>query len=503
MLRAVLETASISCPVAEGDAPCSQPRLGGLARVGLAAVLPVALLLVTLSLGACSEAPPPPEPPARNLILVTVDTLRPDHMSLFGYERATTPELERWFADDVAAVYERSYSTEAATAPSVVSVLSGLHPQDHRVRLLQQLVPESTAIVTDMLPETYETAAFVSNAVLSNEAIGIGDRFDHYDDFVDQAEPNRPVYERNARRTTDAVLDWMTRRDDTERPVFLWVHYIDPHGPYLPPEPPEWERRYTHPEPETIDTLRVPLYSRIDGVTDGLDYVDRYDEEITYTDREIGRLLEGLDAELNGGLDEALVVFTADHGEAMMDHESWFTHGYHVYEEIVRVPMMVRGVRAGVVPGRTASPVSGVDVVPTLLGAAGVQPPSNVKGADLRRSNLMQAHRVVMIEASDNYRQVRGLVRGSHKILAGVSPEGEITGWGLIDLDADPDEIEWAPLVTGERLRATLQEMIRRDPDPGGLPSKYAEGVKLTGPKVAPGVEGAQLDRLRKLGYVE
>jgi len=487
MLRAVLKPAALFHSASPG-----KPVLVSATRGAL-----LVCLIGGVLLASCGEKPPR----QRDLILVTVDTLRPDHMSLFGYERPTTPNLERWFNDEVAAIYERSYSTEAATAPSVVSFLSGLLPQEHRVRLLHQIVPRTTRIVPDLLPDSYETAAFVSNAVLADEAIGIGDRFDHYDDFVDEVEPNRPVFERNAGRTTDAVLAWMRQREDSRRPLFLWVHYIDPHGPYMPP--PEWELRYSHPEPRIIDARRIPFYSRIGDDVDGLAYVDRYDEEITYTDREVGRLLDGLNEQITGGLDEALVLFTADHGESMMDHESWFTHGYHVYEEIVRVPLMVRGLAAGVVPGRTTSPVSGVDVVPTLLGAAGIEPPESVKGADLRNLPIMRPDRVVLIEASDNHRQVRALVRRNHKVLAGVSPEGEVTGWGLIDLETDPGEIEWAPLVTAARLRATLEEMIRRDPDPGGLPSQYAEGAKLTGPKVAPGVDGVQLDRLRALGYVD
>jgi len=456
----------------------------------------VAIAFVCASLAGCGDDPPARAP---DLVLVTIDTLRPDHMSLYGYARDTTPELARWFSPETSAVFERAYSAEAATSPSVVSFLSGLLPQEHGVRLLHQLLPDATRIVPDLLPEAYESAGFVSNAVLAREAIGMHARFDHFDDRMDELEPIRKVVERNAARTTDAVLAWVAAREHRARPLFLWVHYIDPHGPYSPPA--DWQRRYAHDEPVEINPRRVNPYMRIPDVVDGLEYVDRYDEEISYTDREVGRLLDGLDAAL--GLDDALVVFTADHGESMMEHESWFTHGYHVYEEVVRVPLCVRGPGLGVATGRMAAPASGIDVASTLLRAAGAELPAELRGADLRRGDALPPGRPILVEASDGQRQWRAIVHESRKLVASVSPKGEIEGIGLFDLESDPGETTWQPAVTAPRLQATLSEMIRRDPDPGGIPAQYAAGRRPDAPRVAPGVEGEQLEKLRALGYAE
>jgi arylsulfatase len=210
--------------------------------------------------------------PVHDVILVTIDTLRADRIGLLGdYARDTSPRIDDLFADGI--VYEHSYSTEASTSPSMVSVLSGLLPQDHRVRLFYQLVPEETKILPDLLPENYQTAAFVSNMVLTDEAVGWGDRFDHFDDFVDQREPLRPVWERDADRTTTAVLDWLATHRDPDRPLFLWVHYIDPHGPYAPPT--DWGLRFKSEEVHTIPIERVPSYQREPGLTDGNAYIDR------------------------------------------------------------------------------------------------------------------------------------------------------------------------------------------------------------------------------------
>ncbi|GAG03132.1 unnamed protein product, partial [marine sediment metagenome] len=259
------------------------------------------------------------------------------HLGLYGYERNTSPEIDRWFAD--AAIFERAYTTNAHTPPSVVSILTGQLPQEHGVRLFYQLLPEGVLLIPDRLPGSYQTAAFVSNVVLTEEALGIANRFDHFDDRVDEKEPLRSVYERNARRTTNAVLLWLAEHRDAERPLFLWVHYIDPHGPYRAPSGAAGS--FQHEGRLPVENKRILNYQREKGVEDALDYVDRYDEEIAYVDAQIGRLLDGYAQRHDSAA--ALVIFSADHGESMIEHERWFTHGYQVYEEIIRIPLMIRG----------------------------------------------------------------------------------------------------------------------------------------------------------------
>ncbi len=230
-----------------------------------------------------------------DVLLVSVDTQRADRVGLYGYERETTPHLDRWFAD--GAVYLRAYATSASTTPSVVSLLSGRPPHRHGVRLLLQLLPDELDLVTDHLPDRYQSAAFVSNAVLTDESLGIARRFDHYDDFVDEREPNLLAFERNASRTTDAALSWLREERDPRRPLFLWIHYIDPHGPYRPPT--KAGPRFSHEGERPLESERVHRFQLEPGVTDALDYVDRYDEEVAYVDAQVGRLLEGY-ARLHG-----------------------------------------------------------------------------------------------------------------------------------------------------------------------------------------------------------
>lgn len=433
--------------------------------------------------------------PARDVILVTIDTLRADRIGLHGYERPTTPEIDRWFG--AGAIFTRAYSTEASTSPSVVSILSGKLPQEHRVRLFHQLVPDETKLLPDFLPRGYQTAAFVSNAVLTDEAIGFGSRFEHYDDFVDERESMRAVYERDAQRTTDAALRWLREHRDPARPLFLWLHYIDPHGPYRPPA--DWGVRFKSAETREIPIERVPFYTAEAGITDGFAYVDRYDSEVAYVDAQVGRLLDGY-AELRNA-DEALVVLTADHGESMMEHESWFTHGYQVYDEIVRVPLLVRG--PGVERGRFDLPVSGIDVAATILRFVGSDGVDELDGVDLRRGSALDPQRLVYAEASRKETQWRAVVQGTRKWIVAVQGERRPVAQQLFDLAGDPRELRGVPLAEQDAFAESLLRLIREDPDPAGIPTQYREGIELGRPKVSPDATPEELEVLRQLGYVE
>ena len=432
-----------------------------------------------------------------DILLLTADTLRPDHMGIYGYERSTTPALDSFFEGSL--VFERAYSTEANTSPSVASMLTGELPQDHRVRLLYQLLESDIPIITELLPPEYQTAGFVSNIVLTEEAFGISDRFDHYDDFVDEKEPLRVSYERSANRTTDAVERWLETERDTTRPIFLWVHYIDPHGPYRPPA--HWERSFGHDSPLLIEEERIPAYTREEGVLDGLAYVDAYDEEIAYMDSEIGRLLDSYSR--LSGIETALVIFTADHGESMMEHERWFTHGYRPYEEIVRVPLMIRGPEFNL--GRSEALSSGIDLVPTMLAFAGAPIPSQLKGFDLRRVDDIPINRVVFAEATEDNDQLRAAIGYTGKWMVGLRRgDSDPVQRICFDLLGDPGELvrmKWPEQSANLPGVAQLLELIRVDPDLGGLPLRSVGGIRLTAPKVDPRVSEEVIEQLEMLGY--
>ncbi len=450
---------------------------------------------------ACSNSEPasPAEtrPATGDILLISIDTLRSDHLGLYGYPRATSPNIDHWFGD--GAIFERAYAAESSTPPSVVSVLSGLLPQQHRVRLYYQLLPQETRLVSELLPPAYQTAAFVSNIVLTDEALGAGARFDYFDDFVDErvASYQQVVFERDARKTTDAVLLWLREARDSSRPLFLWVHYNDPHGPYDPPA--SWAGHFSHSGRIFADEGKIPTYQRLPDSRDALDYIDRYDEEIAFMDEQVGRLLTAYAQTRDP--DRALIIFTADHGESLMERLFWFAHGFQVFEELVRVPLMLRG--AGVSPGRRQGLVSGIDVVPTMLHFAGVSPPSELSGFELMDESSLPAGRVVFAEAGGKRDQWRAVIeaRGKHVVRLERGTRA-VLGRRFYDLRADPGEKEPQRGPRNAALERLLA-LAASDPDPGGQPSAFEKGERLVAPKISPRADAEALRQLRALGYVE
>ena len=433
------------------------------------------LLAVALLVCGCAERRP------GDIVLITIDTLRADHLGIYGYERPTSPQLERLFHE--GAVFERAYATSAYTSASTASLLTGALPQEHGVRLFDQIFPETVPLASELLPEAYQTAAFISTKILSDKGTGIASRFDHFDDEIAE-------HERVAGSLTDAALAWLRDGRDPERPLFLWVHYKDPHAPYAPPE--GYRGRYRHEAPSGRPLKRIPPYARDATATDPLDYVDRYDEEIAYTDAEVGRLLDGYAA--RSALDDALVLLTADHGESLLERYLWFVHAHQVFEEQVRVPLLLRG--PGVVPGPRRGLVSGIDVLPTLLAFAGAPRPPDLVGIDLRAAAAVADDRVVFAESIHylNGSQWRAAIQRDRKWTVMLRRDGELVRQRRVfDLRADPGEKEPQPWSDGATAGEQLLALARADPDPAGQPDAVERG----------GLVESNPALLKLLGYAE
>lgn len=468
----------------------------GYRRAGLAL-----LALVTIWLAGCGQGTP--APPA--ILLISIDTLRADHLGIYGYERDTSPNIDAFFRD--GAVYQRAYATGSRTPPSVASLLTGRYPAGHRVRLFYQKLPRRIGAIPDLLPAPWQKAGFVGNAVIADEAMGLGHRFDVFEDEVDRPALYTNNVERSAGPLTDAALRWLREERDPERPYFLWVHYMDPHSPYLPPE--GWARRgYAHDAPHWIDPERlaknnIQREEAKDGEpVDALVSLDAYDEEIAYTDHHIGRLLAAF--EDASSRESSLVVLTADHGESMLEHQIWFVHGYQVYDEMVRIPMLVRA--AGVAPGPRERLASLVDVLPTVLSHALVEPPSGLPGRDLRPATR-DPDRRVFAETTYLDNHWTAVWQGDDKWVLEVGiRDGALEQGYHYDLAADPGELRpgrWAP---GEPPAAAARELVlraERDPDPAGIPASKRADPDWGRPSVAGDLVREQLEKLRALGYVD
>ena len=484
-----------------GRSPFTVPvkRYLGVAVAGLLALGVAAALLRPSRTPHPTAAPfvPPLRAGGRvkNVVLVTIDTLRADHLSLYGYPRQTTPHIDAFAR--AAMTYENAYATATFTSPSLVSMLTGLYPASHGVRFLRQSLPPDTWTLPGHLRGLgWHTGAVVSNWVLKAGASGLAGEFDEYDDEMTERELKRPdVFERTGERTTDAALRWLGSRTGTA-PFFLWVHYIDPHGPYTPPAP--FDEKFAGPPGQRVKRAKIPWYQRVGKSPQLGHYIDQYDGEIAYVDEQIGRLFRGLHGQ--NLLGDTMVVLTSDHGETLTDRHGgpvrYFHHGHHVWEELARIPLLVYEPSGPV--GRSRDLVSLVDIAPTILESAGVPHPT-------RRFDgvALAAHHgePVFFEAAN--KRLRAVRWDRFKLIANVptATSKAVRTATVFDLTADPRERagNQPSAARHERLLAALDTYLAADrQDLEALRSEVRAALART---AAP--DGRDVSRLRALGYVE
>lgn len=341
-------------------------------------------LLAVLLTSACSRKP--------DVILITIDTLRADHLGVYGYGRDTSPTLDALAA--AGAAVPRCYAQSATTGASHASLFTGLEPPLAGVISNQEQFPADSISIMDRLREEgYDTAGFVSGYVVGRR-FGIQEKFDHFDDTFTTAEANRPAQgERPAKETLREVARWLDGRR-SDRPLFLWIHLIDPHGPYDPPEGGDRFLGATGFDPgplleastDNFPFGKIPAYQVLGDERRAGFYVARYDAEIRYTDDALGEFFQTLRA--RGSWDRSILVVTSDHGETLAEpgHRRLFSHSIVAYEETARVPLIIREEA-----GRTdlhqlaARPgiVRLVDLAPTLLARLGAEPLPSTTGRNL------------------------------------------------------------------------------------------------------------------------
>jgi arylsulfatase len=328
------------------------------------------LLLAGLTL-SCGEDHRP------SLLLITVDTLRADHVSAYGYPRPTSPRIDELAASGV--LFETVISPLPETGPSFASLLTGRWPAQIGVRGNgKPLGPEFPTLATILSDAGYETAAFVSGFPLIRRLSGLQRGFDLYDDRMPDPRGGVPRVQRTAEKTTDAVLDWLGR--PSAKPYFLWVHYYDCHGDYAP-GPPFDSMFAGGPPGPFLPPESIPSYQRLGQETDASVYIARYDGEIRRVDAQVARLLEHV--ETAGRRRQPLIAVTSDHGESLTEHGYHFDHGNELYLPSVGVPLIIAG------PGvpATGHRVNGMarlpDLMPTLLELLGREPPPGLAGRSL------------------------------------------------------------------------------------------------------------------------
>lgn len=325
-----------------------------------------------------------------DVILITVDTLRADHLSMNGYPRDTSPNLDRLALNGIS--FHNCYSQSATTGASHASLFTSRYPQNHGVLANREKFPPGPSLMDSFRQAGYTTAGFVSSVVLGRN-FDIAERFDHFDDHLTRPELNRESRaERPAAETLQAALQWL--KSERKHPVFVWIHLIDPHGPYVPPVDAD---RYVgdtlyQSNQEALefaktnwDENKIPLYQKQEPHNNAAFYIARYDAEIHYADQALGHFFEAI--RQTNSQDNTILVITADHGETMTEpgHRHFFSHSVVAYEEDVHVPLIATGKCENKdfrkLPADLV--VRLIDVAPTLLDMAKIPADRSFQGRSL------------------------------------------------------------------------------------------------------------------------
>jgi arylsulfatase A-like enzyme len=423
-----------------------------------------------------------------NVLLITMDTTRSDHLSVYGYDRPTSPHLELFAKEGVR--FDLAYAPSATTGPSHASIFTSMYPIAHRVVKNGLILGEELQTLAELLAmHGFQNAAIVSSFVLDAQ-FGYAQGFQRYDADFDPATSTmttdkweqfdvREGFDRRADETTRRAVHWLREERDASSPFFLFVHYFDPHTPYRPPEP--YATTFAR---DTDDEMALAI--------------DAYDAEIAFTDHEIGRLLAALE-ELHLTAD-TLVIVTSDHGEGLGQH-GHKEHGVYIYEEAVRAVLLMR--RPGQLPSGLilSEPVELLDLAPTILDLLDLPAEQTHQGRSLAESLRKQAkldsQRPIFL-----YRRHYNPHIENGKIVAGEEFGIRHGSWKLIlgeeegihelyDLTSDPMELanqrnqqtEIADRLTG--LLESWKERVRRDSE-GGF-----------------NIPDSDRRRLKALGYVE
>lgn len=445
---------------------------------------PVKILIVCAALGslgaACSRSAT--EVPVRGVILISVDTLRADHLGFYGYDRPTTPSLDALAQEGI--VFDAATSTSNWTLPAHASLLSGLYPNSHGL-LRKYSRPRPLATLASILSKQgYRTGAVVNSFFLSR-AFGLDQGFSEFT-YIEE------TWGRTGPSTwvTDRAMQWLEAA--RAEPFFLFLHYYDPHSDYR--ANPVYLAEFVEPFDGVADGTTEQLLAVRRGELalderDASHLIDLYDASVRQTDDELSRLFRFLrEANL---MDDVLLVFTSDHGEEFLDHGG-VLHGPMLYQELLRVPLLMRG--PGIPAGqRVSAPVSLVDVVPTMLGILGVPTPSAVEGIDLsplwRTPALETEARVLFSQSKLRHSDLEFAVAGRLQQYK-LQYDGRSGETLLFDLARDPTE---SHNIASERpdLTGRLLEHLMR----------YRR-VRL-GETATRSLDPEVAEKLRKLGYMQ
>lgn len=425
-----------------------------------------------------------------NILLLVIDALRADHVSGYGYSRLTTPEL-----DGLAkrgTLFRNAHSSSNYTLAAVPSILTGFLSSTHGVQREGDSLPEELETLAERLRRAgYRTAAWAPNPTL-HRRFGFDQGFDLYDDRILKGRTGE-AWERFETASRIHEGAWRFLHPQDARPFFLYLHYRDVHGPYVPPPDyrdlffPADQRGSCKPLDERDRAARPEYLSLEDGV-ECLDYyIAQYDASIRYTDAQIGGWLRRLDAA--GFLAHTWLVITADHGESFLERGHW-NHGNDLFEEEIHVPLIVVPPASyGPIVPEVSEVVQGTDLYPTVLEMTGLRSASPVQGRSLLP--LLSGKSLgARATAADGHRRI-ALREGPWKLLW-LRDERR---FALFDLESDPGE--------KRDLRADAHPTALRLRRQANRLREVSSMLALRFPRQEVGLDDELSEALRSLGYLK
>lgn len=382
-----------------------------------------------------------------NVILITINSLRADHVGCLGYHRNTTPNFDTFAQEGL--LFTNAFASSGWMMPVHASLLTSLYPKDHGVTHISTSLSEQFYTLAEILrDEGYYGAGFSCNPRLGGEH-GFGQGFDLYDDYsVDimlesMALNGQEQLDINTSRTNDIINAVATRwlRNNTQRPFFLFVHYYDNHWDYLPPPP--YDRMYDPAYAGDVtgrEIAREPLFSNPPSDKDVQHIIALYDGEVKQTDKDMGFLLGYIKD--NGLMKHSIVIVAGDHGEQFYEHGHTSHHG--IYDELIHIPLAISLPDPCVLPAHSDALVSQLDILPTILDYLFISLPEQCQGKSLMPVIVGQVDSVndyVFAEYTGGAAPDSWAVRTKHhKVyhVAGQEPHG-------FDLLTDPGEQDKIP----------------------------------------------------------
>jgi arylsulfatase A-like enzyme len=469
---------------------------------------------------ASPRLPPPPSSQTRsNVILISLDTVRADHVSLYGYSRNTTPNLDKFAAE--AVVYTQALSSSNMTLGSHASMFTGLYPGWHGAHytrdepLGRPLSARFPTLAGILAKSGYLTIGSVANRAYLQPSFGLNRGFQYYDlqapifaetaDFYLRSgirEVLKPALERRfglvyrrAEEVNRPVLSLLETLPQKSIPLFLFVNYMDAHWPYSPPPP--YDAMFPGKDGDMTDaaygamSMAVIKGSRPITAAERAHLTSQYDGGIAYMDAQLGAFFERL--KQLGLYDNSLIIVTADHGEAMGDR-NLIGHGISMYQDQVHVPLLIKyplAARHEVVD----EPVSSVDILPTILEVVGEKAPAGLQGSSLLHPDALKDRQILLEGYQDSIfaewdprfaRDQHALVSKTKKLIFSTLGKRE-----LYDLASDPDErqnLYHAGEPDSAMFTGALDALLKK------VPASQDRPVAL---------DANTVQRLKSLGYVQ